>query len=102
LEGMHLETLAATHAHNLRDIQPLSGMPLRELYLANSGVRDLTPLATWRELERLSTPKGCTGMEALRGLPKLRWLSYDDGIGDKTAEQFWKEYDAQQKGVAPK
>ena len=49
--------------------------------------------------------KGPAAVETrVRRLPKLRLLSYDtnkeSSLPNKTAEQFWKEYDAQKKGAA--
>ncbi|MDZ4287346.1 MAG: protein kinase, partial [Prosthecobacter sp.] len=90
LAGMPLEEL---HADNNRisDISPLAGMPLRELYLGKSSVKDLTPLDACRELDTLSFPDGCAGIEVLRQLPKLRRIY---SKGSQTAAEFWKTYDA--------
>ncbi len=55
------------------------------------------------ELERLVIPKTDQDISFLRALPKLQRLTYET-TGDqedamdkiKSAEQFWKEYDAKQ------
>lgn len=102
LVGMPLEYLDAGALPRLRDITPLARLPLRQLYIYNTGQPDLSPLATCHDLEGLTLTPGCAGMEVLRRLPKLRALSYkgitkQSKAGWLTPEEFWKAYDAEQK-----
>jgi Leucine-rich repeat (LRR) protein len=81
-------------------LAPLRGMPLTMLGLAGcTKITDLTPLADCRKLTALTLPPNAKDIEFLRSLPQLRRLSYEpDPIDsyrpDKTAAEFWKEYDA--------
>ena len=91
----------------MRDLTPLRGLPLKQLDLANCPEPlDVSPLADCPELEILNLPPKATNVAALRGLPKLQAISFrNKNEGGhirpaRTAEQFWKEYDAQQKGAA--
>jgi serine/threonine protein kinase/Leucine-rich repeat (LRR) protein len=92
---------------SIRDLTPLRGLPLKQLDLANCPEPlDVSPLADCRELEILNLPLKAVNVTALRGLSKLHAISYrhDEGMDyirpAQTSEQFWKEYDAQQKGAA--
>jgi FHA domain-containing protein len=78
-------------------LDPLRGMPLRELTLAGCGnVRDVSPLASCQQLERLVLPSQCAELAPLRELPRLRFLSYEkagiDAQYDQTAVSFWSQY----------
>ena len=102
LEAMPLEYLDMAYVKGARDLKPLAKLPLRQLYLFGTGQPDLNPLAECRNLEGVTLPRGCAGMEVLRRLPKLRALSYAaaterSATGWLTAEVFWKAYDAEQK-----
>ncbi len=87
----------------LTDLGPLRGMPLRYLRLSSTGVTDLRPLADCPTLEEVILPAGTPDPTPLRQLPKLRRLSTrtvgknDRKNAAQTAEEFWKEYDAQPK-----
>jgi hypothetical protein len=111
LKGLHLIATKVT------DLSPLKGMPLtflnlsltkvtdisvlREMpliYLRTHGcteLADLSPLASCKTLTNLTLPSDAKNIEFLRTFPKLKRISYrDDGTGpDKTAAQFWTEYD---------
>ena len=85
----------------LADLGPLRGMPLRFLRISRTAVTDLRPLADCPALEELILPAGPLDPTPLRHLPKLRRLS-TRSVGliitpAQTAEEFWKEYDAQPK-----
>ena len=75
-------------------------MPLKEVRLHGCpNLTDLSPLADARELTHLTIPGNAKNFEFLRALPKLERLSYWEttskgGPPSKTAEEFWKEYDA--------
>ena len=85
----------------IADLGPLRGTPLRFLRLSRTSVTDLRPLADCPALEELVLPAGSLDLTPLRHLPKLRRLSTRSAgqtmAPAQTAEEFWKEYDAQQK-----
>jgi hypothetical protein len=59
-------------------------------------VTDLSPLAECKELASLILPAQANDVESLRSRPKLTRLSFaaKNGEPDKTAAEFWKDYDA--------
>ena len=76
------------------DISHLRGMPLRKLHIADlPGDIDVSPLAEISTLEELRLPRNAGNVEKLRGLPRLRYISYDldrqTGRPEHTAEEFW-------------
>ena len=83
------------------DLEPLRGMPLTHLKLSEcAALTDLSPLQELKELTELTLPPMAKDFERLRTLPKLERISFkEDGKldhrPDKTAAEFWKEYDAQ-------
>ena len=102
LAGMPLEYLDMGYVKATRDLKPLAKLPLRQIYLYGTGQPDLSPLAECRNLEGVTLPRGCAGMEGLRRLPKLRALSYKAATERSTtgwlsAEEFWKAYDAEKQ-----
>jgi serine/threonine protein kinase len=84
-------------------LAPLRGMPLTMLGLAGcTKITDLSPLTDCRKLTALTLPPNAKDIEFLRNLPQLKRLSYEpdpiDGYRpDKSAQEFWKEYDTQTK-----
>ncbi|OGV62188.1 MAG: hypothetical protein A3K19_01365 [Lentisphaerae bacterium RIFOXYB12_FULL_65_16] len=96
LEGMGLTTFL-THDTEIRDLKPLTGMPLKELQLWNcANIRDLSLLRQCQYLERLVIPAQFTDpreLHMLRDLPKLKYLDYKSK-DMRTAEQFWKDIDS--------
>ncbi len=80
---MPLEELRLSNT-SVRDITALKGMPLRRLNLARcANIRDLTPLAECEELRDLVLPPNVgeiypasSGIEFLRRLPNLERISY--------------------------
>ena len=84
----------------VKNIEPLRRLPLIDINLSGSPVASVAPLQDCPTLETILLPRGAKDIESLRKLPKLRLLSYGSNqqtnLPDKTAEQFWKEYDAQQ------
>jgi tetratricopeptide (TPR) repeat protein len=85
-------------------LAPLRGMPLTMLGLSGcTKITDLSPLVDCRKLTALTLPPNAKDIEFLRSLPQLKRLSYEpdpiDGYRpDKTAAEFWKEYDAKKQG----
>lgn len=81
----------------VRDLAPLAGMPLRELFADTTAARDVMPLLQCRELERLTIPRTARNIERLAELPRLRELSFRwDSAKEapaETAEAFWKAFD---------
>ena len=69
------------------------GMPLRELWIDNTGITDLTPLQGMPLEEIRLTPKNITrGLDILRDMKSLKTI----GIGWKQAwpaAEFWERYD---------
>ena len=82
------------------DLSALRSLPLVKLGLADcSHLSDLSPLEEIKTLEELSLPPGAKDIGFLRELPNLKRLSFSEdekkrGRPDKTAEEFWAEYDA--------
>jgi Leucine-rich repeat (LRR) protein len=79
------------------DVRPLCGLPLNTLYINDTQIADVSPLANCKTLEHLLLPKGAKGVEALRNHPRLQRLSYtwDDKEFrvSQTVKEFWAEYD---------
>jgi serine/threonine protein kinase/Leucine-rich repeat (LRR) protein len=99
LRGLPLKYLNAAYT-TLTDIEPLRALPLTNIYLNFTEVPSVAPLQDCPTLEAIGAPSAARDIDLLRHLPKLRLLSYSQdlqGRPAKTAEQFWKEYDAQQK-----
>jgi serine/threonine protein kinase/Leucine-rich repeat (LRR) protein len=99
LRGLPLKYLDANQSA-ITDLEPLRGLPLTEIVLQGTQVASVTPLMDCPTLEAIVLPRAARDIETLRRLPKLRLLSYDtnkeSSLPNKTAEQFWKEYDAKQ------
>ncbi|AMV20686.1 protein kinase domain-containing protein [Planctomyces sp. SH-PL14] len=98
LAGMPLQQLDLSLT-KVTDISALRGMPLVSAKFNRCPITDVSPLAESRRLRVLTLPAGVTGFEFLRGFPELERLSFaeDSRSGfrpDKTAEEFWAEYDA--------
>jgi hypothetical protein len=87
------------------DLAPLRGMPLVTLGLSGcTKITNLSPLAECRKLAALTLPPNAKDIEFLRSLPQFERLShapdlFDRDRPDKTAGEFWKEYDAQPNPV---
>ena len=102
LKGMPLKTLSL-RGTRVTDLSPLRGMNLTSLLLINCRkLTDLSPLAECRELTTLTLPPNAKGIEFLRTLPNIERLSFQETPKkterpDKTAAEFWKEYDAKKK-----
>jgi len=93
-------------------LEALRGMPLVFLNLRHTFVRDVAPLAGFRDLEEIVVGddhqgglSSLTNVEQLRTLPKLRRISLRGDATDEhpaqTAEEFWKEFDAQKAAKKP-
>ncbi len=99
------------------DLEPLRGLPLRELYLASTPVKDfsvlagmplerlfidltpatdLTPLLTLTSLKEVILPEQAEDIAVLRKLPNLQrvFFYYDAKIGgpSMTAAEFWADF----------
>lgn len=65
------------------------------------GVTDLSPLADSKTLTDLTLPPNAKDIEFLRTFPKLERLGFSwdpkTFLPDKTAAEFWKEWDARAK-----
>jgi Leucine-rich repeat (LRR) protein len=102
LQGMRIEMLWLD-ATPVSDLSPLHGMPLTKLKLKScSQLTDLSPLADAKELIQLVLPPNAREIEFLRNLSKLKLLSFEEDPArnwqpDKTAAEFWNEYDAKKK-----
>ncbi len=119
LRGMPLRYLSIGYT-SVSDLGPLAGMPIEELHLTGSKVvdlgilptlplkclmaqcpvKDLSPLAACKSLERLEIPKVATDISFLRALPRMERLSDEKNPGDSmnytpTATEFWQKYDKQ-------
>jgi len=99
IRGVKLRALAV-QGSPVTDLAPLRGSPLVKLNLIDTGITDISPLLECPNLEQVALPRGVKNLELLRQHPKLRYLGYAEGPApdyrpDQTAEEFWKEYDAQ-------
>jgi hypothetical protein len=96
LRGMPLKNLRLGGT-KVSDLSPLRGMPLTTLYLP-SGVANVEPLAEMKTLVWVSIENPqAQNIEALRSLPNLKRIGFKhaaSGGPDRTAEEFWKEWDA--------
>jgi Leucine-rich repeat (LRR) protein len=104
LKGLKLVLLNLSGT-KVKDLSALRGMPLTHLSLHNCPrVTDISPLAESRSLIELILPEQATDIEFLRSFPRLARIGFvedkDNGYRpDKTAAEFWKEYDARKKQV---
>jgi hypothetical protein len=123
LRGMPLVNLWI-YDTKVTDLRPLEGMPITRLHLSGTKVKDLSalrgmqltflrthgcseltdlsPLADCKELNNVTLPPNAGNIEFLRTLPNLSRLSFNEDkknwlLTDKTAAEFWKEYDAKNK-----
>lgn len=96
--------LAATQ---VTDVTPLRGTPLTNLRLNGCNeLTDLSPLADCNELKLLTLPPDARDIESLRTLPKLERIGFKEDRNngnrpEKSAEEFWQEYDAKQESPVP-
>jgi len=99
LAGMSLEYLDLIGTP-VTDISVVRGMPLTKVRLRLCAqLTDLSPLAETKGLTSLSLPPNPKDIEFLRAFPRLERLSFMEGtkdttIPDKTAVEFWTDYDA--------
>jgi serine/threonine protein kinase/Leucine-rich repeat (LRR) protein len=107
LRGMPLDNLSVSGTA-VDNISVLHGMPLRRVRLHNcTNLTDLSPLADCAELTELTLPPNAKNFDFLRDsgrFPKLAHLSFEEDapksgtrMPNKTAIEFWKEYDAKRK-----
>ena len=101
LHGMSIRDLHLSNTQ-VTDMSPLRGMPLDRLRLGGTPVTDLSPLAEAKGLTSLTLPPNARNIEFLRVFPRLERLGFKDEAGtgylpDKTAAEFWKEYDARKR-----
>jgi hypothetical protein len=88
---------------DVKDLAVLREMPLISVRLMNcKEITDLSPLAESKELQNITLPPNATNFEFLRALPKLTRIGFRQDpkttwLADKTAAEFWQEYDARQK-----
>ena len=69
------------------------GMPLRLLWICNTGITDLTPLRGMPLEEIYLTPKNITrGLDILRDMKTLKTIGVEWGQAWPAAE-FWERYD---------
>ena len=100
LKGMPLIELSLART-KVADLSALRGMPLNVLWLSDCpDLTDLSPLADCKELRSVTLPSGAKNFEFLRTFPKIERLGYVEDpkngyLPDKTAAEFWKEYDEQ-------
>jgi hypothetical protein len=102
LASMPLERLDLGYTQ-VADISVLRGMPLIEAKFSNcTSLTDVSPLAENKELQTVTLPPNAKNIEFFRAFPKLERLSFTEDSSnryrpDKTAAEFWQEYDAKQK-----
>jgi hypothetical protein len=103
LQGMPIDTLNLGGT-KVSDLSALRGMPLVELsFLTCTEAIDFSPLAGVTTLKLVTLPTQARNFDFLRALTGLERISYgqdaDQGYHrpDKTAAEFWQEYDAKKK-----
>jgi len=104
LAGMRLDHLHISGT-DVSDISVVRGMPLTRIRLHGcKQLTDISPLADAKDLTQLTLPPNAKDIEFLRdrrNFPRLERLSFVEDetsrLPDKTADQFWKEYDAKKK-----
>ncbi len=122
LKDMKLKALYLWHT-KVVDLSPLRGMPLEELNLAGtkvadlsvlrdmpltsvrlhqcSEIKDVAALANCQSLRRITLPPNAKNIELLRKLLSLERISFVEDLEtyspDKSATEFWKEFDAKMK-----
>ncbi|MEO8351025.1 MAG: hypothetical protein ABI680_04800 [Chthoniobacteraceae bacterium] len=106
LKGIPLHSLHMSGT-KVTDLSPLRGMPLRNLKLHECpNLIDLSPLADCKGLKSLTLPPNAKNIEFLRTLPNLERLSFKEErkgwMPDKTAAEFWREYDAKKREATPR
>jgi serine/threonine protein kinase len=81
----------------VRNLGPLRDLPLRSLDMAELPVEDLTPLANL-ELEILifSPRHARKGLDGIRHMKSLKWLSTHGSDKQFPPAEFWKKYDARE------
>ncbi|MEO6738968.1 MAG: hypothetical protein ABIP20_01870, partial [Chthoniobacteraceae bacterium] len=96
IEGMPLDWLHL-RGTAVKDLSVLRGMPLVNLWLDGcTELTDLSPLAEAKKLNKLFLPPNPKSIEFLRAMPGLEWIDFTENANkDKTAAEFWKEYDTQ-------
>lgn len=98
LKGMPLEYLLL-NGTRVKDLEPLRGMPLTSVRLIGcKELTDLSPLADCKELQNIQLPPNAKEIEFLRTFPKLTRIGFRQDakstwLADKTAAEFWQEYD---------
>jgi len=102
LQGMPIEVLNLGGT-KVSDITALRGMPLVELsFLTCTEAIDLSPLAGVTTLKFVTLAEQAKNFEFLRSVTGLERISYGQDVTngyrpDKTAAEFWTEYDAKKK-----
>jgi serine/threonine protein kinase/Leucine-rich repeat (LRR) protein len=83
------------------DLTPILHLPIDHIHVAKTRITDYSPLAACETLEKIELSRETPGIEALRKLPRVQYISTRfDGKTDRpaqTAQEFWAEYDAWQK-----
>src|SRR5262249_21122240 len=101
LKGMPLEYLHISGT-KVTDISAIRGMPLTSLMLHYcTELVDLSPVADCKGLKDITLPPNAPDTEFLRAFPKLERIGYADDAKagyrpEKTAAEFWAEYDARE------
>jgi Leucine-rich repeat (LRR) protein len=101
LQGMPIDYLHMSGT-KVTDLSALRGMPLASIRLHGcSELTDISPLANCEKLTNLTLPPNVKNIEFLRALPTLERISFTEQTEgwtpDKTAAEFWREYDAKKQ-----
>jgi eukaryotic-like serine/threonine-protein kinase len=98
LKGLKLVHLNL-NATDISDISVLDKMPLQILHLSGCmKLEDISPLKDVKTLVELTLPTSAKNIEVLRGLPKLKRISFTEDPKnyfrpDMTTDEFWAIYD---------
>jgi len=94
LTGMPLTYLSLWGCNQVSELSPLRGMPLTTLSIEAQNIRDLEPLDGMALEELWFTPQFIKkGIEVIRRMKSLKSINLY-AIGGFPPEKFWKKYDA--------
>ena len=80
--------------NGVTNLDSLRGQPLKYIKIDGFSITDVSPLVDCPTLEEIMLPTKVKNVEVLRQMPRLRIIT--DTAHARTAEEFWKQYDAQQ------
>ncbi len=96
VEGMPLQRLNLADT-SVKDLSPLRNSPIGVLKVQKSPIGNVSSLSACPNLSIIILPQEAQGIDALRKLPSLKSISYSVQDQTGTPAEFWKEFDAAKK-----